>query len=167
MTGVYPIEAQIIRFGSTESIKALNRRLHWRKQGIVYQRDPRHSDVLVKDLGLEQSNSVQTPATHDATEEEPEPLDHVQHSEYTSQVARCLFFSQDLTDVTFIVQELCQRMSNPTQQSLATRDDTEHMFSCGSMVEEVTTCSDSDWAGSRKKLQNNQAQAWYCSPTTP
>ena len=46
------------------------------KRGIVYQHDPRLVDVLVKELGLEQGNSVQTPATHDATEEEEsEPLD--------------------------------------------------------------------------------------------
>ena len=61
----------------------------------MYQHDPRHVDVLVKDLGLEHGNSVQTPATHDATdEEEPEPLDQVQHSKYMSQVARCLFVSK-------------------------------------------------------------------------
>ena len=45
------------------------------ERGIVYQHDPRHVDVLVKDLGLEQGNSVQTTATHDATEEELEQLD--------------------------------------------------------------------------------------------
>ena len=57
----------------------LNRRLHWEKRGIVYQHDPRPFGVLVKDLGLENDNSVQTPATHDESEEEPEPLDQVQH----------------------------------------------------------------------------------------
>ena len=96
----------------------MNRRLHWGKEGIVYQHDPRHIDVLVKDLGLENGNSVQTPATPEVTEEEkPEPLSQVQ--QYRSQVARCLFLCQDRADITFIVNELCQRMSNPTQQSLA------------------------------------------------
>ena len=57
MTGVYPIKAKLISYGSTESIKALNRRLHEGKRGIVYQHDPRHVDVLVK--GLEHGNSVQ------------------------------------------------------------------------------------------------------------
>ena len=80
MTGVYPIRTKLISYGSTESIKALNRGLHWRKRGIVYQHNPRHVDVLVKDLRLEQGNSVQTPSTHDVTEEEPEPLDQVEHS---------------------------------------------------------------------------------------
>ena len=66
---------------------------------LVYLHNPRHIDVLVKDLGLEQGNSVQTPATHDVTEEELEPLDQAQHSKYGSQVARCLFFSQDRADI--------------------------------------------------------------------
>ena len=46
MTSVYPIKAKIISLGSPKSIKTLNRRLHWRKEGIVYQHDPRHIDVL-------------------------------------------------------------------------------------------------------------------------
>ena len=85
----------------------------------MYQHDPRHIDVLVKDLGLENGTSAQTPATPEVTEEEkPGPLSQVQHHKYRSQVARCLFLSQDRSDITFIVNELCQRMSNPTQQSL-------------------------------------------------
>ena len=96
MTSAYPIKAKIIGCGSPKSIKTLNRRLRWGKRGIVYQNDPRHVDVLVKDLGLEHGNSVQTPATPDVTEEEEsEPLSQVQHHKYRSQVARCLFFSQD------------------------------------------------------------------------
>ena len=62
---------------------------------------------------------VQTPAAPDVTEEErSEPLSQDQHPRYRSQVARCLFFSQDRADITFIVNELCQKMSDPNQQSL-------------------------------------------------
>ena len=74
----------------------------------MYQHDPRHVDALVKDLGLEHGNSVQTPATPDGTEEEEsEPLSQGQHHRYRSQVARCLFLSEDRADMTFIVNELC------------------------------------------------------------
>ena len=69
-------------------------------RGIVYQHDPRHVDVLVKELVLERGNSVQTPASHDVTECEAESLDQAQHSKYRSQVARCLFISQDRADIT-------------------------------------------------------------------
>ena len=70
MTRVDPIKAKIISHGSPKSIKTVNRRLHWGKRRIVCQHDPRHVDVLVKDLGLEHGNSVQTPATPDVMEEE-------------------------------------------------------------------------------------------------
>ena len=40
------------------------------RRGFVYEYDPGHVDVLVKDLVLEHGNSVQTPAAHDTTEEE-------------------------------------------------------------------------------------------------
>ena len=80
MTGVKTTKPKLINYGSTESTNALDRRLHWRKRGTVYQHDPRHVDVLVKDLGLEQGNSVPTPATHDVTGEESEPLDQFLHS---------------------------------------------------------------------------------------
>ena len=87
----------------------------------MYQHDPRHVDVLVKDLGLEHGNSVQTLAAPDAMEEEEsELLSQDQHHRFRSLVARCLFLSQDWTDITFIVNVLCQKMSNSNQQSLAT-----------------------------------------------
>ena len=80
---------------------------------MVYQHDPRHVDVLVKDFRLEHGNSVQAPATHDVTDEEPEPLN--QHTTQKLQVASCLMFvpQQDGADTTFIVTESCQSMSNP------------------------------------------------------
>ena len=113
MTSVYSIKAKIISYRSLKNIKTLNRRLHWGKRGIVHQHDPRHVDVFVKDLGLEHGNSVQTPAKSDVMEEEEsEPLSQVQHQQYRSQVARCLFLRQDRTDMAFIVNEVWQKMSN-------------------------------------------------------
>ena len=52
-------------------------------------------------------------------EEESEPLSQVQHRHHRSQVARCSFHSQDRADMTLILNELCQKMSSPNQQSLA------------------------------------------------
>ena len=81
----------------------------------MFQHDPIRVDVLVKDLGLEQGNSVQTPVTEDVTEEEQELLDQVQHSKYRLPVARCLFLSRYRADITLIVNKLGQRMSNATK----------------------------------------------------
>ena len=168
MTKVYPTKAKIISFGSTESIKTLNRRLHWGREGIVYQHDPRHIDVLVKELGLENGNTVQTPAAPIAAEEEDsEVLSQTQHHRYRSQVARCLFLSQDRADITFIVNELCQTMSSPTQQSLAKlkrlarylkrERQWGQVFQYEKTVEEVTMCTDSDWAGCKETRKSSSA----------
>ena len=62
---------------------------------------------------------MQTPAMQGVTESEAEPLDQAQHSKYRSQVARCLLLSQDRADVLFIANDLCQKMSNPDEQSMA------------------------------------------------
>ena len=87
-------------------------------------------------------------------EEESEPLSQVQHQQYRSQVARCLFLSHDRADITFIVCELCQKMSSPNQQSLAKlkrlarylkrERQWEQVFEYGKMTEELTAFTDSD-----------------------
>ena len=134
----------------------------------MYQHDPRHVDVLVKDLGLEHGNSVQTPATPDATEEEEsEPLSQVRHHKYRSQVARCLFLSQDRADITFIVNELCQRMSSPNEQSLAKlkrlprylnrERQWRQVFEHGKLAEELTVFTDSNWASCKETRKSSSA----------
>ena len=168
MTSVYPIKAKIIGHGSPKSIKTLIRRLHWGKRRIVYQHDPRHVYVLVKDLGLEHGNSLQTPETPDVTEEEEsEPLSQVRHHKYRSQVARCLVLSQDRADITFFANDLCQKMSSPTKKSLAKlkrlarylkrEKQWGQVFKYGKTVEEVTTFADSDWAGCKEIRKSSSA----------
>ena len=92
-----------------------------RETGILYQHDPRHVDVLVESLGLENGNTVQTPIVDDVKDDNLVRLDPEQISKYRSYVARRLFLSQDRADVTFAVNELCQRMSGLSQHSFAKR----------------------------------------------
>ena len=128
----------------------------------MYQHDPRHVDVLVKDLGLEHGNSVQTPAAPGALEEEEsEPLSQDEHHRYRSLVARCLFLSQDRADITFIVNELCQKMSNPNQQSLARLKRLARYLKrerqCSYMERPKTVFTDSDWAGCKETRKSSSA----------
>ena len=164
--------------GRQRASKTLNRRLHWGEKGIVYQHDPRHVNVLVKDLGLEHGNSVQTPAAPDAMEEEEsELLSQDQHHRYRSLVARCLFLSQDRADITFIVNELCQKMSNPNQQSLARlkrlarylkrERQWGQLFEYGVLTEELTVFTDSDWAGCKETRKSSSAGVLMLGRHTP
>ena len=79
----------------------------------MYQHDPSHVDVFVKKVEPERGNSVNTPATHGVTDSEAEPLEQAQHRKYSSQVARCLFLSEDRADITFIVNEIVSEDVEP------------------------------------------------------
>ena len=95
--------------------KALVRRICWGETGILHQHDPRHVGVVVESL-----NEVQTPKTDDVKDENLVWLDSKQVGKYRSHVARCLFLSQDRADradITFAVNELCQRLSDTSQHS--------------------------------------------------
>ena len=83
-----PVKASVIGAVSTKSIKALNRRICWGETGILYQHDPRHVDVLVESLGLENGNTVQNPVIDDVKDENPVWSDPEQISKCRSHVAR-------------------------------------------------------------------------------
>ena len=115
LESVCPIKASIIGAGSAKSIKALSRRICWGETGILHQHDPQHTGFLIESLGLENRNTVQTRKVDDVNDENPAQLDPEQISWYGSHVARCLFLSQERGDMTFAVNQLCQKMSDPTQ----------------------------------------------------
>ena len=156
LESVYPTKASIIGAGSAESIKALNRRICWGETGILYQHDPRNVDVLIESLGLRNGNTVQTPTTDDAKDENPVQLDPDQIRKYRSHVASCLFLSQDRADITFAVNELCRKTSDLTQHSFAKLNRLVRnwkgerqwiqVFKFGDMSSEVTVFIGSDWA---------------------
>ena len=80
-------------------------------------------------------------------------LDPEQISKYRSHVARCLFFSRDRADMTFAVNELCRRMTDPTQHSCAKLKRLVRYLKGERqwiMNSEVTVFSDSDWAGGQR-----------------
>ena len=47
--------------GEVQEIRFLNRVLRWTQQGLTWEADPRHSEMVVRQLGLENSRSVATP----------------------------------------------------------------------------------------------------------
>ena len=133
----------------------------------MHQHDLRHVDVLVESLGLENGNTVQTLTVDDVKGENPVWLDPEQISKYRCHVARCLFVSQDRADITFVVNELCQRMSVPSQDTFTKLERLVRyfkgerqwiqLFAFGNMSSEVTVSSDSDWAGDKETRKSSSA----------
>ena len=120
------------------------------QRGVADQHDPTDVDALVKDLGLEHGKSVQTPAVHDVTDDEPEPLDQTQSSNHRSQVARCLFFSQDRAD-----NIRCERVvSKHVKHHTAEHCNIEEV---GQILERSLTYSGSDWACCKATRESRSA----------
>ena len=62
----YQVKTQVLGpdEGQSKQIKILNRVVTWDgSKGLIYEADPRHVEILIKQLGLEQSKTVTTPGT--------------------------------------------------------------------------------------------------------
>jgi hypothetical protein len=106
--------------GDLQELRVLNRVLRWASDGIYYEADPRHQEILVAQLA-ESLKSVSSPGTKgkpEKEEEEPEALTEQETSAYRSGAARANYLSLDRADIAYATKELCRRMASPTRQDL-------------------------------------------------
>lgn len=96
-------------------IRALNMIIEWEPQGIYYEADPRHADIIVSALELNSANSVVTPGEKKNEPKDDTPLESSQATAYRAIVARGLYLSQDRSDIGYAVKELSRRMPDPTK----------------------------------------------------
>ena len=101
--------------GDVQEIRILNRVLRWTEEGIAYEADPRHADILVQALGSDPSSRA-TPGAKPASSAvlglDPLPWDSARL--YRACAARANYLAMDRVDVSFAAKELCRRMSAPT-----------------------------------------------------
>ena len=93
----------------------LNRCIEWKKDEIWYEADPRHAEILIRELGLRDKRSVVTPGINTTVKEgEEDPhLDQEASTKYRQLIARCNFIAQDRPDVQYAVKEAAKGMSSP------------------------------------------------------
>ena len=101
-----------------KSIRILNRCLEWRHDGLHLEADPRHAELILKELGLEKASTVSTPAVKTDPEINPTYLDKDMATQYRRIVARCNFLSLDRGDIQYAVQQVAKGMSRPTTQHM-------------------------------------------------
>ena len=102
-----------------KSVRLLNRVIEWTKDGISYEADQRHAEIIVKQLGTQASQAVSSPG-HKINPKlfignDGDLLKPEQASMYRALSARANYLSQDRSDIRFSVKELCRRMSQPRQ----------------------------------------------------
>ena len=104
------------------SVFLLNRTIQWDANGISYEADQRHMEIILRDLGLrEQTNTTPIPYIRQTVEqvESPGPeLERRAATMYRAIVARGIYLSQDRSHIRYAVKELSRSMSQPTEGDL-------------------------------------------------
>ena len=142
-----------------KSIRILNRILEWTPEGLVYEADQRHAEIIIQQLGLSASNvTLSTPGVKvRVPEEDDTELEGHQASMYRALVARANFVAADRADIQFAVKELAKDMAKPKESSwsalvrlgkyLKRRPRGAILFRYQSMATVISASTDADWAG--------------------
>lgn len=94
----------------------LNRLIHFVENETTYESDPRHVQILVRELGLENAKDVVTPGVTRKYNPDSELLSSAEISRYRSLVMRANYLSLDRPDISYTAKELARKMSEPNQE---------------------------------------------------
>lgn len=116
----YEIKSERIGPSANHEGKVLNRIIGFDGNQWLLEADPRHSELIVEQLGLAQTRAVST-AGADEKEDEAEELIELEGNDirlFRGVAARCNYLSMDRPDIMFASKEVCRDMSKPTIASL-------------------------------------------------
>ena len=67
----YEIKAHYLgpESGMEDELQILNRTLRWTKEGITYEADQRHAEIVIKEMNVKKANAVSTPIVPEPSEE--------------------------------------------------------------------------------------------------
>jgi hypothetical protein len=148
--------------GEKSEVSILGRILEWRDEGITFEADPRHAEIIIRELGLAEGKPVTTPgvkAPVDTEEEEGEELQNAEATKYRSIAARVNYLALDRGDLTYAAKEGSRKMSKPHERDwgmlkrvgryLKYRPRAVLWYRWQEDNGHVEAFTDSDWAGCR------------------
>ena len=166
--------------GVDHSIVILNRLLTWTDRGIEMEADPRHVDLLLREVGCEGAK-VTTPLVKERIEEalNSEELSESEAVMYRSASMRLAYPSQDRPDLLVLGKELAKGLKKPTQahlqmlkrgvRYLRSHPRPIHLFPNQSQFTNSEVWVDADHAGcirSRKSTTGTALQLGKCTIRT-
>ena len=161
--------------GSVMSV--LNRILEFDKNtGVLsYEPDPRHAEIIVKQLNLSDAKGVNTPSVKETGEDafkESKPLNSEDSRMYRSLVMRAAYLSLDRADIAESVKCLARSMATPDETSwlklkrlaryLVYRPRVIQLFKPQRMYSRMRTFCDSDHAGCVKTRKSTTGISVMC-----
>ena len=115
----YQVKTQILwpNKDQLQQVKILNRVIIWdNENGIGYEVDPRHVEIIIQQFSLDNAKPVVTFGTKEdgkTTVDAEDPLDEGPATKYRALVARCNYLCFDRPDIALAVKELARNMSAP------------------------------------------------------
>ena len=103
----------IVGGGPTDchEITILGRKLSWKGDVMKYEADPKHAEMIYKEMGLENtSKGLEKPCVREEAVEmvgNEEPLCPVEATRFRATAARANFLALDRADVRCAVKEVC------------------------------------------------------------
>jgi len=170
----YEIKTQVLgpEKEDSQQVKILNRILTLTNKGVEYEADPRHAEIVIKELGLTDAKGVVTPGTKDegTTKADCEkPLEGHKASEYRAHTARLNYLTTDRPDIAFSVKELARTMSAPTNgcwdklkrlaRYLLHAPRMILKFDFQKFPDKMKTYTDADWAGCKTTRKSTSGGA--------
>ena len=117
----YQVKTQIFGPGEGQmrEVKILNRIVSWDSaEGILYEADPRHTEIIIEQFGLGDAKTVNIPGTQAEGRTQPgneNKLNANESAKYKAIVARCNYLSLDRPDIAYTVKELARKMAVPSE----------------------------------------------------
>ena len=156
--------------GDEKSVRILNRVVTYTDDGIEWEADQRHAEIIVKQMGLGAgSKGVITPGIQVKFIEGADELRELpseEASKFRGLVARANYLSQDRGDIKFAVKELSRRMAKPRFRDVeALKRLARYLVGKPRMISNfkrqekhngIVGWSDPDWQGMRRDKKINQ-----------
>ena len=102
-----------------KSMRILNRVVTCTNEGIEYEADQRHADIIINHLGLsDKDKQLGSPCDERSGEDKGKELTGASPTLYRGLTARGVYLSQDRSDIATAVKDLARCMSNPAERDM-------------------------------------------------
>ena len=148
--------------GEVRTSTFLGRTLRWKEDGIEYEGDSKHTEILLREWNMEESKPVVTPGTaEEKAKEDDEELNTELGKEeakgYRRATARINYMALDRADLSFVAKDLSKSMAKPTigdvvrlkraLRYIKGKPRAINVYMWQEKGHELVTMTDSDWAG--------------------
>ncbi len=118
-----------------QQLRVLNRVISWQRDGLTYEADQRHAELLIRELGLEYGKPVATAGSRDdmakastvevdgegkvvtATDDDDSPLlAPGEATKFRALTARANYLAQDRPEAQYAIKEVARRMATPRER---------------------------------------------------